>query len=154
MIKIKSFEELSTSELYQILKLRVDVFIVEQACAYADLDDLDQGKDVVHIIIYQNDDDNAQLLAYARCLPPEMVFNDSAAIGRVLVAQKGRGKGFANKLMLAAIQQCQLHWPDKTIKISAQTYLNDFYKGLGFTVISEPYLEDGIEHQEMELVAI
>lgn len=141
----KSFSQLTTTELYQVLKLRVDVFVVEQECAYPELDNLDMNYDTRHIMFYQNE----TLLAYARCLAPKVVFDINPAIGRVLVSKEGRGRGLAKELMLESIKESQAAWPNQDIKLSAQTYLLDFYKSLGFSPIGEAYLEDGIEHQDM-----
>jgi len=141
----KSFVQLTTTELYQLLKLRVDVFVVEQECAYPELDNLDMNHDTRHIMFYEGD----ALLAYARCLAPKVVFDINPAIGRVLVSKQGRGRGLAKELMLESIKQAESSWPKQNIKLSAQTYLLDFYKSLGFSPIGEAYLEDGIEHQDM-----
>ena len=141
----KSFQQLTTTELYQVLKLRVDVFVVEQACAYPELDNLDMNHDTRHILFYEGE----VLLAYARCLAPKLVFDTNPAIGRVIVSKAGRGRGLAKELMLFAIKESETSWPNKDIKLSAQTYLLDFYKSLGFTPTGEAYLEDGIEHQDM-----
>ncbi|SFB91398.1 GNAT family N-acetyltransferase [Pseudoalteromonas denitrificans] len=141
----KSFNELTTNELYQSLKLRVDVFVVEQNCVYPELDDLDMHEHTRHVLIY----DDEELLAYARCLAPKTVFTHEPAIGRVVVSKLGRGKGLAKELMLCAIKECELFWPEHMIKISAQTYLLFFYQSLGLEVVGDAYLEDGIEHQDM-----
>ncbi|PAJ75583.1 hypothetical protein CJF42_04485 [Pseudoalteromonas sp. NBT06-2] len=141
----KSFAQLTTTELYQILKLRVDIFVVEQECAYPELDNLDMNVDTRHIMFYEGE----ELIAYARCLAPKVVFDTNPAIGRVLVSQKGRGRGLAQELMFESIRESESFWPNKNIKLSAQTYLLDFYKNLGFSPIGEAYLEDGIEHQDM-----
>ena len=147
-IQQKKFSELTTTELYQLLKLRVDVFVVEQACAYPELDDKDCAADTQHILIYEQN----QLAAYARCLAPNSTFADACAIGRVVVAEQARGKGLAEELMSQAMKTCQNSWPTSDLKISAQSYLLGFYARLGFEVSSEPYLEDGLPHQDMILV--
>ena len=147
-IQQKKFEELTSTELYELLKLRVDVFVVEQQCAYPELYDKDCDRDTHHILMYEQN----QLVAYARCLAPNSTFTDACAIGRVVVAKQARGKGLANALMTQAMQACLDRWPQSDLKISAQSYLLGFYGQLGFEVCSEPYLEDGLPHQDMKLV--
>lgn len=139
---IKTFEELSLSELYDILRLRCDVFIVEQACPYPDTD----GRDTLchHLIISE---DNA-LIAYLRILPAGVSFNE-VSIGRVAVHPDHRGGGLAKRMMEAAMAHAQTSLGAKAIKISAQAYLTGFYGSLGFGAVSEPYLEDGIPHVDM-----
>lgn len=141
--QIKAFEQLSNIQLYKILQARTEVFVVEQQCAYLEVD----GKDIEceHLFLEENN----QVLAYARLLPPGVSYKE-ASIGRVLVIQKARGKGLANKLMESAIA----HLKSKgymNIKIQAQAYLLDFYKSFGFYAISDEYLEDGIPHVDMLL---
>lgn len=145
-IKIKPFSELSTMEFYQISKLRIDVFVVEQQCPYHELDDHDIDDTTQHVMIYKEQ----QLIAYARCLKPTATFS-GAAIGRVVVSDTARGQGIANILMNKAIEQVHLRWPQSELYISAQSYLLTFYTHLGFELCSEPYLEDGIAHQDMKL---
>ncbi len=129
----KSFAQLTTTELYQLLKLRVDIFVVEQECAYPELDNLDMNVDTRHIMFYEGE----ELVAYARCLAPKVVFDTNPTIGRVLVSAKGRGRGLAQELMLESIKESESFWPNKNIKISAQTYLLDLYKSLGFTEVKQ-----------------
>ena len=147
-IQKKLFQELTTYELYQLLKLRIDVFVVEQACAYPELDNKDCDSNTWHILIYEKN----QLVAYARCLAPDTTFVGACAIGRVVVAEQARGKGLAETLMSQAMSTCHEFWPNSELKISAQSYLLGFYARLGFEVSSEPYLEDGLPHQDMTLV--
>lgn len=150
-----SFDELSNRALYDLLQLRQRVFIVEQDCVYLDAD----GEDIsaMHLLGYKtsskkthhkNDgqiDSTSRLVAYARIFAPTTNDN-SASIGRVLNADDCRGLGIGQQLMLRAIHICEHHWPEHGIRISAQLYLARFYGALGFECISEPYLEDGIEH--------
>jgi ElaA protein len=140
-----TFEQLSTTQLYQILALREEVFIVEQRCPYQDAD----GQDfkALHLMAYQDQ----QLLAYARIFAPEQ---NQAKIGRVVTKGSGRGQGLGQQLMQRAIAHCQQHWPKATIMISAQRYLEKFYQELGFEICSEPYLEDDIPHIAMRITAI
>lgn len=130
-------------DLHEMLALRQAVFIVEQYCPYPDADE----KDLVgwHLLGYQK----GKLAACARLLPKGIAYPDDVAIGRVVVAQSARGLGLGKKLMLEAIAECRKLFGPLSIRISAQTYLLDFYKDLGFTPTEKQYLEDGIPHIEM-----
>jgi ElaA protein len=141
------FSELSAARLYQILKLRQDVFVLEQACLYADLDELDQRS--AHVSLINEEDDS--LLAYCRILPAGVVYDD-VAIGRVVVSEQARNKGLAKQLMKKTITFIETEMQAPAITLSAQSHLQDFYQALGFLVISEPYDEDGIEHISMRLL--
>lgn len=145
MWQIKKFNQLSLNELYDLLKLRIDVFVVEQTCYYPDLDDLDRDEDTHHVFLYQNN----QMVAYCRLLAPDLVYKDESAIGRVAVAESSRNNQLGRKLMLEAISQVDRLWPHNTCHISAQQHLHDFYQSLGFKQISDMYLEDGIPHIAM-----
>lgn len=140
-----TFNQLNANTLYGILKLRVDVFVVEQACAYPELDDKDRHPETLHLIGLSPD---GELLAYARILPPGLSYPE-ASIGRVVVSPAGRGKGLAMPLMQHAIESALTTWPDAGIQIGAQDYLKNFYQKLGFNACSEMYLEDGIPHLDM-----
>ncbi len=140
----KCFQYLSLDELYAILKLRSNVFIVEQDCAYLDPDGDD--KTAWHLMGIIDD----KLNAYARLLPPGLKYEDSS-IGRVVTAQNIRRSGFGRQLMKKAIEQCREIWPGNSITISAQHYLEPFYQELLFETKSGPYLEDGIPHIRMQL---
>jgi ElaA protein len=140
-----AFNELTTDALYELLKLRVDVFVVEQACAYPELDDKDRHPQTRHLLLR---DDNGALLAYSRILAPGVSYPE-ASIGRVVVAPGGRGKGLAHSLMSRAIALTLQHWPAAGIQIGAQQYLQTFYHQLGFVSHCEVYLEDGIPHLDM-----
>lgn len=142
--RCKAFYELTTPQLYGIMALRQDVFVVEQQCAYLDAD----GKDLRgwHVVGY--DDDN-KLVAYARLLPKGVSYDHHASIGRVVTASSVRGQGMGRLLMKAAIDNLEQLFPGDTIKISAQSYLRGFYEGFGFVVSGEEYLEDGIPHFPM-----
>lgn len=141
---IKKFDELTTSELYSILQARVNVFVVEQQCPYPEIDGYD--REAVHLYLTKHD----HIVAYARLLPQETRYQESS-IGRVLVAKKDRGKGYAKILMEKAITFITNEWNDLTIKIQAQTYLQHFYESFGFQQMTEPYLEDNVPHIDMIL---
>ena len=122
---IKKFEALTTNELYAILKLRSEVFVVEQDCVYQDLDDKD--KKALHVIGWFD----STIVAYTRVFDINLYF-DEASIGRVVVNQKYRSKGFGKDIMEASIIAIKSHYNQTKIKISAQTYLIKFYNELGF----------------------
>lgn len=146
------FDTLPNTTLYSALKLRSDVFVVEQNCVYPDLDDKDIAKDSIHLVceIPAIAGHNHTVIAYARCLAPGVSYSGSS-IGRVVVAPKMRGRGLAQRLMLEAINICRAQWPSHPIQIGAQVYLQPFYQALGFTAQGEPYDEDGILHIDMQL---
>lgn len=139
---VKSFEELLLEELYDLLKLRAEVFVVEQTCVYNDLDDLD--KVALHVIGVDND----QIVAYARLLPVETRFK-TASIGRVVTDRSARGEGVGKELMERSKEVILKEWNERDITISAQLHLNKFYGDLGFVQASDTYLEDGIPHIKM-----
>ncbi|WP_396156232.1 GNAT family N-acetyltransferase [Flavobacterium sp.] len=141
--KIKRFEALSTSELYNVLQLRSEVFLVEQNCVYQDIDGKDQK--ALHLL----GEDNGQTVAYARLFKPKDYFNE-ASIGRVVVKQSYREKKLGHILMREAIQAIKIHFNEAKITISAQLYLKHFYESHGFMQTSETYLEDDIPHIEMK----
>ena len=141
--KIQQFADLSTDDLFSIFEIRQAVFIVEQACVYPDIDDLD--KKSWHISAW---DANGLVAAYARLMAPGDRYQQ-ASIGRVLIPQNRRGEGLAKELMQHAIGFIENTFPEVAIKIGAQTYLEAFYKEFGFSTISEAYDEDGIMHIDM-----
>ena len=144
-IEIKKFDELTARELYDVLKLRQDVFVIEQTCIYPDMDGCDF---VCHHALMRNR--AGELIGYLRILPPGQTF-DTAAIGRVLVREDARGGGSARQLMTAALRFIRETLMQRQVKLSAQQYLIDFYESLGFVIISEGYVEDGIPHIDMML---
>ena len=146
--KCQRFNELSTEDLYRILQLRAEVFVVEQGCAYQDVDDFDQQ--ALHVMGELADDIRPELLCYGRLLPPETKYKE-ASIGRVVTKQSARGVGAGKALMLHSIALSKEHWPNKVIALSAQQHLESFYTKLGFETQSEPYLEDGLPHIRMKL---
>ncbi|WP_396211433.1 GNAT family N-acetyltransferase [Flavobacterium sp.] len=141
--KIKSFEALSVVELYSLLQLRSEVFVVEQNCVYQDID----GKDVKALHLFGEYE--GEIVAYARLFKPKDYF-ENASIGRVVVSQKCRDKKWGYDLMIQAIKAIHEHYNETKITISAQLYLQKFYESLGFVKTSEVYLEDDIEHIEMK----
>lgn len=142
---LKEFHELSVHELYEVLKLRTEVFIVEQNCPYLDLDDKDLK--CTHILYYENQ----KLLAYSRIVPPGISYPNFPSIGRVANHQTIRGKGIGKELMKYSIQKCNELYPNQDILISAQHYLLKFYNELGFNEEGEIYMEDEIPHIQMRL---
>jgi ElaA protein len=140
--KIKRFETLSTQELYKLLQLRAEVFIVEQNCVYQDIDGKDEK--ALHLI----GEDNCEIVAYARLFKPNDYF-EQASIGRVVVKETSRAKKLGHILMREAIQVIKTHFDERKITISAQLYLKKFYESHGFIQTSEMYLEDDIPHIEM-----
>ncbi len=138
---IKLFNELSLQELYAILRLRNEVFVVEQNCVYQDTDNKDQK--AWHIFIKENE----EIIAYARVFKPGDYF-EKASIGRVVVNPKFRGQEFGKKIMNDSINFIKKLGFDE-IEISAQTYLLKFYNELGFNRVGEEYLEDGLPHCKM-----
>jgi ElaA protein len=139
---LKSFNELSPIELYKILRLRNEVFVVEQNCPYQDADNKDLK--CHHLMLLTND----ELMAYARLVPPGLSF-PQMSIGRVVTSPKARGTGAGRVLMNTAIEQCHHFFGEGSIQIGAQAYLTKFYTSLGFNQVSEVYDEDGIPHIDM-----
>ncbi|MBS7786134.1 GNAT family N-acetyltransferase [Flavobacterium sp. CYK-55] len=140
--KIKRFNELSLNELYQLLQLRSEVFVVEQNCVYQDIDNKDAN--AIHLMgLLEN-----EIIAYARLFQAGDYFED-ASIGRVVVAQKNRTEKHGHTLMREAIDAVEVYFNTQKITISAQLYLQKFYESHGFVVVSDVYLEDDIEHIRM-----
>jgi ElaA protein len=144
MIKFytKKFDNLSTNELYQILYLRSEVFVVEQNSIYQDIDNKDQK--AIHILGYKNQ----KLIAYARIFKPNDYFK-LASIGRVVIVKEQRDFKYGYNLMEVAIKAISEYFNEKTIVISAQEHLENFYSKLGFKRKGNTYLEDGIPHIKM-----
>jgi len=141
-IVIKPFNELSILELYNLLQLRSEVFVVEQDCVYQDIDGKDQN--ALHVIGYKND----RIVAYTRLFKPGDYFKASS-IGRVVVAKNQRQFKYGYDIMEASIKAIKTHFNVTEIKISAQCYLKNFYNNLEVFEIGEEYLEDGIPHIAM-----
>ncbi|MFC3039332.1 GNAT family N-acetyltransferase [Virgibacillus xinjiangensis] len=138
----RKFNELSNNELYNLLKARVEVFVVEQDCPYPELDDYDQK--AVHCYL----DIKGEPAALVRLLPAGSKF-EHPSIGRVMVAEKHRGKGYGKEVMKRAMAYITEVWSEDSIHIMAQEYLKQFYMSLGFRQASEMYLEDNIPHIDM-----
>ncbi len=143
--KTLTFDTLTNHQLFDLLKLRVNVFVVEQNCPYPELDEKDRHPETHHLMGF----DDGELVACARLLPAGLSY-PSVSIGRVATAQSFRGKGAGKQLMSKAIEQCQDLWPNQSIEIGAQQYLQTFYEGFGFRAISSMYLEDDIPHIDMK----
>ncbi|MFT3681327.1 MAG: GNAT family N-acetyltransferase [Ferruginibacter sp.] len=139
----KSFDELTAKELYAIMHLRSEVFVVEQNCVYLDADFKDAGS--FHLAGWDGDN----LVAYCRLLPAGLAFEEPS-IGRVVTSPKYRKGGSGRQLMQLAIEKTLQQFGNRTITIGAQLYLQQFYGSLGFVQISETYLEDGIPHIHMQ----
>ena len=138
-IQTKSFQDLTNQELYQILQLRAEVFVVEQNCVYQDMD----GKDfkALHVMGLNKN----ELVAYTRIFKGGD-YMDHASIGRVVVGKSGRQGGYGKEIMLASIKAIKDNFRETTIHLSAQSYLQKFYIDLGFKAVGETYLEDDIPH--------
>ena len=143
--QIKLFTQLDTYELYQLIKLRMDVFVVEQNCPYQEIDGKDIDPGTRHLL---GKDASGQIIAYLRMLPPGLNFKE-ASFGRVVVAVEKREKGLSRQMVKMAIDTMVSTWPGAAIKIGAQVYLKDFYESFGFVPITNSYLEDGIPHIDM-----
>ncbi len=139
---VKTFNELTTKELYQLLRLRSEVFVVEQDSVYQDIDNKDQK--AFHVLNFKKD----ELIAYARIFNSGDYFKHPS-IGRIIVKETERNHDYGYKLVEASIQFIERNFQSKNIEISAQTYLLKFYNSLGFKKQGEEYLEDGIPHIKM-----
>ncbi|MGC5699536.1 GNAT family N-acetyltransferase [Pseudomonas sp. NFXW11] len=137
----KHHSDLGKEQLYAILQLRTEVFVVEQKCPYQEVDGRDLEGDTCHLMAWDGD----HLVAYLRLLDPISQGGD-VVIGRVVIAEQARGQGLGHALMEQALKQAQRHWPDTPIYLSAQAHLQGYYGRYGFSVAGEAYLEDGIPH--------
>jgi len=142
----KTFNELSTIELYQLLQLRAEVFVVEQNCPYLDLDDKDQKS--FHVLGY----DNGKLVACTRLVPIGVSYDKEPSIGRVVTHPSVRSLGYGKLLMKYSINEIKKHFNSTIIVIGAQCYLDKFYQNLGFVPEGEMYLEDNIPHMTMRYI--
>ncbi|WP_028079682.1 GNAT family N-acetyltransferase [Solimonas soli] len=138
-----SWRELDVDTLYECLRLRVDCFVVEQKCAYPEIDGLDPRCD--HLTVREP---AGALLGYLRLLPPGLK-GDEPALGRLVVRDEARGQGLARALVAEGVRGCQARYPEQDIYLSGQQHLEEFYQSMGFQVISQPYLDDGIWHVDM-----
>ncbi|HCY85634.1 MAG TPA: GNAT family N-acetyltransferase [Desulfobacteraceae bacterium] len=143
----KRFDELTTRELYDLLRLRTDVFVVEQSCPYPELDGKDDHPETIHL---WHAGEDGRVAACARLLAPGVSYG-GVSMGRVAVHNTYRGIGLAHAMVDKAIELAGRAWPGKKIEIGAQEYLTAFYKYHGFRVVSAPYLEDNIPHIDMVL---
>lgn len=141
----KTFLELDVRSLYQVLKLRQNVFVLEQQCLYSDIDDLDTVS--YHLLGFTQD---RELVAYLRVVKPNEKYIEPS-VGRVATHINWRGKGLGKQLVQEGLARTKLQFPDKNVRISAQLYLSNFYHKFGFQTVSKPYLEDEISHIEMLL---
>lgn len=140
----KKFDALTPYQLYAILQLRNEVFVVEQNCVFQDADDKDQ--DSYHLMGFGNN----KLVAYTRLVPPGHIYAE-ASIGRVVTSPAVRRSGAGRELMQQSIDRCYQLFGKGPIRIGAQFYLKNFYESFGFQQVSDIYLEDGIEHIYMVL---
>ncbi|MDI1244456.1 MAG: GNAT family N-acetyltransferase [Rhodoferax sp.] len=137
-----SFEDLRVGELYEVLRLRSEVFVVEQQCIYQDIDGAD--RQAMHLLGVQG----GELDAYARCFEAGVKFPE-ASIGRVLIRTSARGTGLGHTLMEQAVAAISQVWGPQAIRIGAQAHLQGYYAQHGFMDVGKPYMEDGIAHLEM-----
>ncbi len=142
--EIKKFSELTAIQLYELLRLRVDVFVVEQTCPYPELD----GKDILTHTLHLAARISGGMAAYLRILAPGVSY-PGVSLGRVVTAREFRGRGLSHGLIEKAVELIRVNWPGLPIQIGAQEYLRAFYESHGFKVTSEIYIEDGIPHIDM-----
>lgn len=140
----KTFDELTNQELFSLMELRQRIFVVEQECAYPDIDNTD--KLASHLMAWDDD----VLAGCTRLIGPGITY-EYASIGRVAIAQDYRGSGLGRQLMQHSIREMRARYPQQAIKIGAQQHLEAFYQSLGFTTVSDMYLEDDIPHIDMLL---
>ena len=139
---IKKYSELTVDELYEILKLRSEVFVVEQNCVYQDIDDIDKSS--YHI--YMKEKDNPEIKVYLRVFEKD---NDTSQIGRVVTAMDCRRKGYASQLIIKGIEISKKEMKKTKVYLEGQVYAAKLYEKLGFKIISDEFLEDGIPHYKM-----
>lgn len=140
---ICSFQELTNDQLYDLLKLRQDVFVIEQDCIYQDVDGYD--KKAIHFLIYQN----GVLAAYSRIFAPGIKYETDSSIGRIIVSKQFRGKDVGSTLISESINYISETYPQSIIRIEAQALLENYYSDFGFKTQSGIYAVDGIDHIEM-----
>ena len=143
-LQIKKLQNLTSLELYKLYKLRTDIFVVEQECAYPEVDEADLLAQHVLGLVGDN------VLACARVVPPGAVYQ-YPSIGRVAVQRNQRGKGYGRQVFDFALRKAQELYPHQTLKIQAQVYLEHFYRDFGFETVSGKYLDAGVEHVDMLL---
>ena len=143
------YDELSRDDVYDLLRLRSEVFVVEQDCPYLDPDGKDRDPAAHHLLGRRQD---GTLVAYARLLPPGLSYRE-ASFGRVVTAVSARGSGLGHALVIEALRHTDALWPHDDVQIGAQAHLAGYYAKHGFTVCSEVYDEDGIPHVHMRRAA-
>ena len=143
--KTTAFHQFSNDQLFEILQFRIDVFVVEQHCAYRELDEYDRHPETKHL---SGRNEAGQLITYARLLPPGLRYPE-VNLGRFVVRTDSRKQGIGHQLLQTALLEISGCWPKAPIRISAQTYLQTFYEQYGFVRVTDDYLEDGIPHVEM-----
>lgn len=143
------FNELSSLQLYDVLQLRIAIFVVEQDCPYQDVDGLDTHPETRHLLHYGA---TGELLAYLRILAPGVSY-PNVAIGRVVTAASARGKGLGHQLLEQGLNAAKAAWPEQDLYLSAQAHLQHYYQRYAFTAVTEEYLEDGIPHVGMRWTA-
>jgi ElaA protein len=141
-VTCKKFEDFSPFELYDLLRLRSEVFVVEQNCVFLDADNMDQ--ECYHLTLHQQN----SLVACARLVPPGLIYEEMS-IGRIITSPEARGTGVGKQLVDIAIQECYNLFGNGPIKIGAQVYAIGFYELFGFVPSGEVYDEDGIDHVHM-----
>jgi len=141
-----AFDEIPRRDWYEVARQRQQVFILEQACLYPDLDGYDF--DCHHLMAWRQEDGKRQLAAYLRCLPPGLKYEEMS-LGRVLTTQAARGGGIGRELLAQGIRRAEAQHPGHAFRIGAQQYLEKFYAGFGFQTVTAPYDEDGIMHIDM-----
>ncbi len=142
----RCFDDISAAAVYEMLAVRQQVFVVEQACLYLDADGLDSQ--AWHLFGY---DSSGRLVAYARLLPPQTRYEEPS-IGRVLVGKAARGVGLGRELISRCLKKCETQYSQQSVRISAQVYLTAFYQSFGFESFGEPYDDGGIAHIGMLLI--
>lgn len=147
----KNFSQLSLDELYSIIRLRVNVFMIEQSCLYPELDDLDKDPQTLHLFTKEGiEESQNEVIAYSRVLPMNTRYANSICIGRVVVDSKFRNEGLGHQLIQKSLEVCTEDFKNISIKISAQAHLESFYQQHCFSRISNIYLEDDIPHITMK----
>jgi ElaA protein len=142
------FADLTVAQLYAMLALRQEVFVLEQACLYPDIDGLDP--DAHHLLGWRSSDGRQELVAHLRCLAPGAKYEEMS-IGRVVTSPAARGTGLGRELVAQGLALARRLHPGHAIRIGAQAHLEHFYAGFGFVTVSAPYDEDGILHIDMLL---
>lgn len=144
-IVLKKFTELTSFEVFELLKLRQDVFIIEQDCIYPDIDGFDDK--ALHLMIFEEE----KLIAYSRIFEPGIKFDNSCSVGRIVVSSNSRGSTVGKLLIHKSISYCKQLFPNAPVRIEAQSALENYYKQFGFMTEESSYMVDGINHIKMVL---